>query len=253
MQSLYSAASGLSAQQTRLDTISANIANINTPGYKSTRADFKDALYNTMVDPVLQNSAANNLLAGSGVVLDATNINMNQGVSMSTDQPLDFAIEGSGFFQVQTPSGETLYTRSGSFGTTEIGGDNYLVTSEGYFVLDANQNRIKLPANLAEMKVTDGGVITTADQNYGALGIVSFNNPDGLAPAGGTSYRATVASGQPAQELNSKVVQGSLERSNVDLSEEMTLLIRAQRSYSLASRALTTTDEMMGLADTMHG
>jgi len=146
MQSLYSAASGLSAQQTRLDTVSANVVNANTPGYKSTRADFKDALYTSMENPVLLDSAANNLLTGSGVLLGATGIDMAPGTVEATGQPLDFAINGSGFFQVQTPSGETLYTRNGSFSTSPVDGDNYLVTPQGYFVLDADGNRIKMPA-----------------------------------------------------------------------------------------------------------
>jgi flagellar basal-body rod protein FlgG len=252
MQSLYSAASGLSAQQARLETISANIANANTPGYKGTRTDFKDALYTTMVDPVLTTPADNNLLAGSGVLLDATVIDLGSGAVTATDQPLDFAIEGSGFFQIQTDSGETLFTRSGSFAATPVDGESYLTTQEGYYVLDANGERIRLPADAKDMKVSAGGVLMTSDQNYGALGIVSFTNPEGLSPAGGTCFRATVNSGQAAQDMTSTVLQGSLERSNVELSEELTLLIRAQRAYSLASRALTTTDDMMGLADTMH-
>ncbi|SHH83261.1 flagellar basal-body rod protein FlgG [Sporobacter termitidis DSM 10068] len=252
MQSLYTAASGLSAQQTRLDTISANIANVNTPGYKSTRTDFKDALYTTMIDPVLADSAANNLLAGSGVLLGATNINMSEGTVSQTDLPLDFAIQGGGFFQVQADNGEILYTRSGAFNATIIDGGNYLVTPEGYFVLDADGNRITLPDNISSAQVSADGTITADGQSYGAIGLVSFQNPNGLSPAGNSCFRVTANSGQPVQDLTSGVTQGSLERSNVDLSEELTLLIRAQRAYSMASRALTTTDDMMGLADTMH-
>jgi flagellar basal-body rod protein FlgG len=253
MQSLFAAASGLSAQQTRLETISANIANANTPGYKSTRADFKDALYTTMVNPVLEDGAANNLLAGSGVLLDATALNMTSGATVSTEQPFDFAIGGSGFFQVQTDSGEILYTRCGSFTISDIDGENTLVTQEGYYVLDSNGDRLRLPADTGGLKVSADGVMMTADRNYGAIGLVSFTNPEGLSPAGGTFFRTTDNSGPPTQDFTSTVIQGSLERSNVDLSEELTLLIRAQRAYSLASRALTTADDMMGLADNMHG
>lgn len=252
MQSLYSAASGLSAQQTRLETLSANIANVNTSGYKATRTDFKDALYSTMVDPVLADSAANNLLSGNGVVLDATNKNMTQGAVMDTGLPLDFAIQGSGYFQLQAPNGERLYTRDGSFSTTVFDGNTYLVNSDGDYVLDQTGNKITLPAGSKAVKVSTTGEITANGQSYGTLGVVDFPNPNGLDAAGGTTFRVTVASGQATQDTTSTVLQGSLERSNVDLSTELTLLIRSQRAYSLASRALTTTDEMMGLADQMH-
>jgi flagellar basal-body rod protein FlgG len=252
MQSLFSAASGLSAQQRRLETISANIANADTSGFKATRTDFKDALYTTMVNPVNADGAAANLLAGSGVLLGATAIDMSQGAAVRTDQALDFAIEGEGFFQVQTDAGEILYTRSGCFAPALIDGEIYLATQEGYFVLDANGQRIGLPADTGGLRVSAGGVLMTADQNYGALGIMSFTNPQGLEPAGGAYFRTTENSGQPEPDLESAVIQGSLERSNVDMARELTMLIRAQRAYSLASRARTTTDDMMGLADTIH-
>jgi len=252
MQSLFSAASGLSAQQRRLETISANIANADTTGFKASRTDFKDALYTTMVNPVNIDSMADNLLAGSGVLLGATAIDMSQGVTVQTDQALDFAIKGEGFFQVQTDNGEILYTRSGCFSPAVIDEEIYLATQEGYFVLDANGQRISLPADIDGLRVSPGGVLMTEDQNYGALGIVSFTNPQGLEPAGSAYFRTTENSGQPEMDFESTVIQGSLERSNVDLARELTMLIRAQRAYSLASRALTTTDDMMGLADTIH-
>lgn len=236
MRSLFSAASGLSAQQRRLETISANIANADTPGFKATRTDFKDALYTTMVNPVNADSMAGNLLAGSGVLLGATAIDMSQGATVQTDQVLDFAIEGRGFFQVQTDNGDILYTRGGCFAPAVIDGEIYLTTREGYFVLDANGQWITLPPDISGLRVSPGGVLMTADQNYGALGIVSFTNPQGLEPAGGTYFRTTENSGQPEPDLESTVIQGSLERSNVDLARELTMLIRAQRAYSLASR-----------------
>lgn len=253
MQSLYSAGSGLSSQQARLETISSNISNVNTPGFKATRADFKDALYRSMVDPTSLTPEADNLQSGTGVLLESTAINMKQGTVSQTDEPLDFAIEGDGFFQVQDQNGQTLYTRSGSFTVSNEGGEGYLVTSEGYHVLDATGARVHLPANIADLAVDEKGAITAGGKTYGTLGLARFTNSDGLSPVGLTCYRATPASGAAAPDTGSKVVQGSIERSNVDLSEEMTLLIRAQRAYSLASRAVTTTDDMLGLANTMHG
>ena len=253
MQSLYSAGSGLTAQQARLETISSNIANVNTAGFKATRADFKDALYRSMVDPTSLTPEADNLQSGTGVVLNSTAVNMKQGTVNTTEQPLDFAIEGEGFFQVQGQNGEMLYTRSGSFTVSNEGTGSYLVTPEGYYVLDAAGGRIELPENVTDFSVNDKGAITAAGTNIGSLGLVRFTNPDGLSPVGLTCYRATATAGAVAPETESRIVQGSLERSNVDLSEEMTLLIRAQRAYSLASRAVTTTDDMLGLANNMHG
>lgn len=252
MQSLYTAASGLSNQQKRLDTIASNIANASTTGYKSTRVDFKDALYSTMEDPVLADGAENNLLAGSGVLLDATSIDFQQGSITQTGQPLDFAVEGSGFFQVQNENGETLYTRSGSFCVTNVDNENYLVTPQGYFVLDLSGDRIKLPDASGNLTVTEKGVIEADGKEYGTLGLVGFANPDGLSPAGDTCYRATDNSGLPEKDLDSGIIQGSVETSNVNLAQELTMLIRSQRAFSLASRALTTTDDMMGLANTIH-
>jgi flagellar basal-body rod protein FlgG len=252
MQSLYSAASGLKGQQKRLDTLASNIANASTPGFKSTRVDFKDSLYGTMDNPVLDNDADNNLLGGTGVILDATNINWAQSAAIETGLPLDFAIEGDGFFQVQRENGEILYTRSGSFKTAAIDDVNYLTTQQGYFVLDDTGNRIMMPAGGTEVSISEKGVISTPEGEYGMIGLYRFQNPNGLAPTGDTCYAETIASGLPENDDGSIIVQGKLENSNVDLAQELTLLIRSQRAYSLASRALTTTDDMLGLANNMR-
>ncbi len=252
MQSLYTAASGLRGQQKRIDTVASNIANSSTTGFKSTRVDFKDALYNTMDNPVLGDGTDSNLLSGSGVILNATSIDFTQGANIDTGLPLDFAIEGAGFFQVQAENGEVLYTRSGSFSITAIDNDNYLVTPQGYFVLDSSGNRIMMPEIGKEISISAKGIISTTEGEVGTIGIVSFSNPGGLLGAGDTSYRASDVSGQPEIDENSALVQGKLENSNVNLAQELTLLIRSQRAYSLASRALTTSDDMQGLANNMH-
>lgn len=252
MQSLYTAASGLSGQQKRLDTLAANVANASTTGYKSTRVDFKDALYSTMKSPVLENSADNNLLVGSGVILDATTIDFAQGANMETGMPLDFAIEGDGFFQVQTGAGELVYTRVGSFKTATIDGQNYLVTGQGHFVLDKNGGRVTVPSEDGAFSVSENGIISTVDGEIGTIGLYRFSNAEGLAPAGETCYSETPASGQPEPDDDSAIIQGALENSNVNLAQELTLLIRSQRAYSLASRALTTSDDMLGLANNMR-
>ncbi|NLA86028.1 MAG: flagellar hook-basal body protein [Clostridiales bacterium] len=252
MQSLFTAASGLSGQQKRLDTLAVNIANASTPGYKSTRVDFKDSLYTVMDNPVLDNDLENNLLGGSGVTLDATNIDFRQGVSLDTGIPLDFFIDGDGFFQVRKENTEVLYTRNGSFSIAVIDDVGYLVTSQGYFVLDGEGNRIMMPETDAEFSVSENGVISTTEGEYGAIGLFRFSNPNGLAASGETCFMETAASGAPENDESSVVMQGKLENSNVDLAQELTILIRSQRAYSLASRALMTSDDMMGLANNMH-
>lgn len=268
MQSLFTAASGLSSQQKRLETLASNIANSGTTGYKTTRTDFKDALYSVLEDPALVGAEANNLFAGSGVTLSATSINFEQGAIATTGVPLDFAIQGSGFFQAETASGETLYTRGGSFNTAVVGNDSYLVTAQGYFVLDSEGNRIKLPSGNTKVSVAEDGQIQfiAAQEDSGSagslpiaettqgqkIGLIAFENPEGLSPSGESCYAQSETSGQPNQDTLSTVVQGGLESSNVDLSQELTMLIRAQRAYSLASRALTTSDDMLGLANNMR-
>lgn len=252
MQSLYSAASGLSGQQKRLEILSANIANAGTIGYKSARVEFKDALYTTMDNPISQDSYQNNLLSGSGVLLNATTLDLKQGVTIQTGFLLDFAIEGDGFFAVQNQEGETLYTRNGAFSAADIDGTAYLVTAQGHFVLDADGNRITLPNDGSALSVAENGELQTAEGATVTIGLFKFPNSEGLSPQGETLFGTTAASGQPELDADAKIVQGGLENSNVDLAQELTMLIRAQRAYSLASRALTTSDDMLGLANNMR-
>lgn len=251
MRAIYSAASGLKGQQMRLDTAAANIANSNTAGYKASRVEFKDALYTAMDNPA-GGALEANLLAGSGVLVGASSTSFSSGTLIATDSLLDFAITGSGFFTVQGAGGETLYTRSGSFAVTDGEEGGFLVTLQGHYVLDRAGNRIALPGDRTGLSVTPGGVLGTASGEFAALGIADFPNPDGLFATGDTCFRATEVSGQGAEAENPAVVQGSLEGSNVDLAQEMTLLIRSQRAYSLASRAMQTADSMEGLANNIR-
>ncbi|MPM36301.1 Flagellar basal-body rod protein FlgG [bioreactor metagenome] len=252
MQAIYSAASGLKNQQTRLDTVAANIANSSTVGYKSARVDFKDALYTAMDNPA-GSAMDTNLLAGSGVLVGSISSDFADGALKDTGSELDFAISGSGFFTVENPDGEILYTRNGSFGTTDAQDGSYLVTAQGYYVLDSAGNRISLPKDLAGLRVTSDGRLSTASGSVAALGIAEFTNPEGLLSVGNTCFQETAASGRSVSTgQNTSVVQGSLEASNVDMSQEMTLLIRSQRAYSLASKALQTADDMEGLANDIH-
>jgi flagellar basal-body rod protein FlgG len=251
MQAIYTAGSGLRSQQTRLDTIAANIANSDTVGYKSTRADFRDALYSLMDSPAADSEGAN-LHVGSGVLLNATATDFAEGSLSPTGRLLDFAIQGSGFFSVMNPAGDTLYTRNGSFSVSTEDGANYLVTAQGDYVLDTNGDRIAIPDGAAEISVSKDGGLSASGQQFAVLGITGFSNPDGLSAAGDSCYTATDTSGEPVPAEKVTITQGSLENSNVDLAQEMTLLIRSQRAYSLASRALQTADDMEGLANNMR-
>lgn len=251
MQAIYTAASGLKGQQTRLDTIAANLANVSTTGYKASRVDFKDTLY-TLMDSPLGDAEGRNLLTGTGVRLGSTGADFGDGMLEETGQSLDFAITGAGFFTAERGDGTRIYTRDGSFQVSAEGENNYLVTAQGYYVLDEQGNRISLPEDLSQVSLAQDGTLQTGDGQGVRLAISGFPNPDGLLAVGGSDYIASEASGDPAQVTDTRLEQGSLERSNVELSQELTLLMRSQRAYSLASRALQTADEMEGLANHMR-
>lgn len=249
MQATSSAASGLDAQQQRLDVIAANIANVNTVGYKSARADFKDALYSHMKDPV-GDAEANNLRQGSGVIVNATNRDYSDGARQDTGAQLDFSITGSGFFTLQNSNGERVYTRNGNFSISVEGGKNYLTSSDGAYVLSDQGTKIELPSTGA-VSVDPSGTLTAGGQNVGKLAVMTFDNPQGLSAVGDSTYAETAASGTAYAAPDAQVYQGSLEASNVDLGQELTLMMRTQRLFSLTSTALRTSDEMDGLANSL--
>lgn len=242
MQAVYTAKHGLQAQQQRMDIIASNIANVSTTGYKSQSTGFKDALYTQMIDPADTGSTAN-LKQGSGVLVSSTHRNFTGGNPNKTDVGLDLLIEGDGFFTVQNGNGEALYTRNGAFAVSREDSGRYLVTGDGYYVLDAEGNRILLPDDLSDMTFGQDGSINFGGGPALSLGIVTFTNKDGLQAAGGSCYAATEASGE-AIDSSATVRQGYLESSNVDTSMELTKLIRTRRAYSLAGMVLTTWDEM---------
>ncbi|NCB29334.1 MAG: flagellar hook-basal body protein [Clostridia bacterium] len=246
MQSIYSAVSAMKAQQTRLDTIAVNLANVNQNGYKAKRVDFKDALYTAMSSPVAADNGGN-LLKGTGAVVGATATNFGAGARVATGKPLDVAIAGKGFFTVQGSDGGTYYTRGGNFDVSVEGDLRYLVTASGNYVLDAAGQRIALPPNTVPA-ISPDGVITAGGRQIAVLGLVQFQNEAGLLAQGNGLFAQSPASGAPRAAV-SELVQGSVEGSNVELSQELTLLIRTQRAYSLASKALQTADDMDSLAN----
>ncbi|MGE4484071.1 MAG: flagellar hook-basal body protein [Oscillospiraceae bacterium] len=247
MQSLYTAATGISGQQTRIDTIADNIANINSTGFKSSRTSFKDTIYSKMENPE-ETGQASNLQKGTGVSPAATDKNFKQGNIEATGNKLDFAIDGSGFFSLLNSKGETVYTRNGSFSVSAEEDGNYLTSSDGSYVLDNNGLKIEIPDGTSGFTVAGDGSFVSGDGTTVKLGVFEFPNTEGLASLGDSKFAATAASGDAVQAEDFTVCQGELEGSNVDLSVELTQLIQAQRMYSFASQALQTADEMEGLA-----
>ncbi len=243
IQSLYTAASTITAQQTNINVIANNIANISTNGFKKSRVDFRDALYTAVTsDPATAVPAGAALLSntvrrGHGVLVDSVKTYFSDGSLVQSGDPADIVIGGEAFFKVQTHDGRNMYTKSGTLCTLNENGRNYLASSQGYYFLDGNDNRIL--ANGGEAAKTDTSV----------LNAVTFLNPEGLGNAGDGMFYATEASGEAVPADGYKVRRGCTESSNVDMSKEMTSLIRAQRTYSLASRALTAADNMEALAN----
>lgn len=254
MQSLYTAATGMAAQQLNIDTISNNLANVSTTGFKKQRVDFQDLLYLNLKPAGTPTSPQTNtpagLQIGEGVKPVSTQRIFTVGSVQNTNNPLDVLIEGdNGFFQVTLPNGETAYTRDGSF-TQDANGN--IVTADGYFL----NPPIQLPADTSSIQITSTGQVmvqtagNTQAVQVGQLEITNFVNPGGLLATGHNLFQQTAASGDPIQGTPGStgfatVQQGSLESSNVDVVTEMVNLIVAQRAYELNSKAVSTSDTML--------
>ncbi len=250
---LWVAKTGLDAQQTRLSVISNNLANANTTAYKRSRAVFEDLLYQN-VRQVGSQSTENTrlpsgLMLGTGVRTVATEKNHAQGNMIQTENNLDLAIQGRGYFQILQPDGSLAYTRDGSFQVNEVG---ELVTAGGYQV----QPAITIPNNAQSIAIGSDGVVSVmlqgsaAPTQIGSIQLADFQNPTGLQPMGENLYAETAASGSPQNGtpgLNGlgSVVQGALESSNVNAVKEMVELIETQRAYEMNSKAISTADQML--------
>ncbi|MCH4605281.1 flagellar basal-body rod protein FlgG [Helicobacter pylori] len=253
LRSLYSATSGMLAQQTHIDTTSNNIANVNTTGFKKSRADFNDLFYQAM-QYAGTNTSNTTLLpdgmeVGLGVRPSAITKMFSQGSPKETENNLDVAITGKGFFQVQLPDGTTAYTRSGNFKLDEQGN---LVTSEGYILIP----QITLPEDTTQVNIGVDGTVSvtqglqTTSNVIGQITLANFVNPAGLHSMGDNLFSITNASGDaivgnPDSQGLGKLRQGFLELSNVRLVEEMTDLITAQRAYEANSKSIQTADAML--------
>ncbi|GAA7959045.1 flagellar basal-body rod protein FlgG [Helicobacter pylori] len=253
LRSLYSATSGMLAQQTHIDTTSNNIANVNTTGFKKSRADFNDLFYQAMQYAGTNTSnttlSPDGMEVGLGVRPSAITKMFSQGSPKETENNLDVAITGKGFFQVQLPDGTTAYTRSGNFKLDEQGN---LVTSEGYPLIP----QITLPEDTTQVNIGVDGTVSviqglqTTSNVIGQITLANFVNPAGLHSMGDNLFSITNASGEaivgnPDSQGLGKLRQGFLELSNVRLVEEMTDLITAQRAYEANSKSIQTADAML--------
>ena len=253
IRGLYSAASGMTAQQTNIDVISNNIANVNTTGFKQDRAEFQDLMYQSLNFTAGATSADTNnptgIDVGLGVRTSSIQKNYNQGSLKETGNSLDMAISGDGFFKVTTPNGETAYSRNGEF---KLDSEGAIVNSSGY-KLDPE---IVVPSELTNLSIAQDGTISAMNPTsgevttLGQITIVNFVNPAGLSPLGGNLALATNVSGDPIEGTPGIdglgfITQGMLESSNVQLVTEMVNLITAQRAYEANSKSITTTDTML--------
>jgi len=253
IRSLWIAKTGLDAQQTQLDVISNNLANVGTAGFKRARAVFEDLLYQTVRQPGAQSSQQTQLLTGltlgTGVRSVATEKIFTQGNLQQTGNNLDVAINGSGFFQIQLPDGTTGYTRDGSF---HLDAQGQLVTSSGY----ALQPALTIPANALTITVGRDGTVTVTQPGQanptqvGALQLANFINASGLQAQGENLYVETASSGTPTTNTPGTnglgtLSQGYIETSNVNVVEELVNMIQAQRAYEINSKAVQTSDQML--------
>lgn len=253
MRGLFTAATGMAAQQLRIDAIANNLANVNTTGFKKARVEFQDLFYDTLRAPGARSAGGaalpTGVQVGHGVRFVSTSRSFSQGDRANTGRELDLAIEGDGFFQVQKPGGETLFTRDGSF---ELDRDGNLVTSEGYTLLPA----VQVPPGAVQITVLADGTVSALEDgsvtplDLGQIELARFSNPAGLRALGGNLYAATEASGDPetgVPDLDGfgAVAQGFLESSNVNMAEELIHMILAQRAFEINSRVIQAGDEMM--------
>ncbi len=256
MRALWTAASGMAAQQSNVDVISNNLANVNTTGFKKSRNDFEDLMYQTIRQSGSSTGADTQLPTGvqigHGVRLVATQKVYTEGNFQTTGNALDMAIEGDGFFQVNMPDGTIAYTRDGSFKKDSTG---RIVTSEGYPIEPA----ITIPEGGTKVAVSADGRVTamlpgdTTPQDLGQIQLATFVNPAGLDSMGKNLLKETAASGapvvgSPGENSTGTLVQDTLEMSNVQVVDEMVNMIVAQRAYELNSKAITTCDTMLDQA-----
>ena len=253
LRALYSAASGMAAQEINVDNIANNLANANTVGFKTRRAQFQDLMYQSLVQPGTASGQSTvtpvGLQLGLGTRAASNEIIFTQGAFSQTDNPLDLVISGRGFFQVRMPTGNTAYTRAGTF---QVDKDGNMVTSQGYSI----EPQITLPADAQAIAIANDGTVTytlpnqTAAQQAGQIQLANFQNPAGLNGLGNNLFSPTDASGDAtvgvpggAEGLGT-LQQGYVEQSNVSIVNEFINLIQAQRGYESNSKVVQAADQM---------
>ncbi len=257
MRALWAGASGMNSMQLNLDVVANNLANVNTTGFKRSRADFEDLLYQIVRMPGTERADGTQVPTGMEIGMGsrpaAVEKIFTQGDYENTGNDLDWAIEGKGFFKVVS-NGEELYTRAGAF---KLDRDGYIVTSEG----DRLQPEFAVPQGTVKIDIDPYGLLVASDQNGNPLAqvqltIYNFPNPAGLSSIGRNLYRPTQASGDPIEgnpgtEDFGTIAQGFLEQSNVDVVREMVTMITTQRAYEFNSKAVQTADDMLQVASNL--
>jgi len=256
IRALYTAATGMNAQETNIDVIANNLANVNTTGFKRSRADFQDLMYQYIVEPGAPTSQTTTNPSGIGVGLGvktaAVQKVFTQGDLTSTNNQLDVAVEGDGFFQVTLPDGSNAYSRSGSFRLDDQG---QIVTPDGYLVAPG----IKIPADALSISIAQDGQVSVKEPgnatptNLEKLTAVRFSNNAGLKAIGRNLYEETSSSGTPIPGIFGetgigRLNQGFLETSNVSVVEQVVNMITAQRAYEASSKGISSADEMLSQA-----
>ena len=253
MRSLWTSTTGMSAQNLNMDVIANNLANVSTTGFKKSRADFQDLLYQIMKVPGSPTSAdtrsPTGIQVGLGVKPAAVTKVFTEGDIVQTENPLDVAIEGSGFFQVEMPDGNTAFTRAGNL---KLDGDGRLTTSDGFPI----QPEIVIPEDAREITISQTGLVSalvgddTTSTELGNIDLADFVNEAGLIAIGRNLFRETDASGAaalgtPGSDGYGTLLQGYVENSNVNLVEEMAHMITTQRAFEINSNVVSTSDEML--------
>lgn len=256
-RSMFISATGMEAQRLNIDVISNNLANVNTNGFKKSRADFQELLYQTIKSPGAPSADGTELptgiQVGMGVKPAAVQRMFKQGDFVSTDNPLDMVIEGDGFFQISMPEGDLAYTRAGSF---KVDSEGRIVNSEGYPLEPA----ITLPSDTLKISITADGTVsvlqpgTEALSEIGSIELAQFINPGGLKSIGRNLYLQSEASGESTtanagSDGLGTINQGFLELSNVNVVEEMVNMIASQRAYEMNAKVVKTSDEMLQMAN----
>ena len=260
IRSLYTSATGMKANQLYIDNISNNLANVNTTGFKKSKLEFQELLYQTLVDPgsgaVDGAKSPAGLQLGLGVRSVANQKIFGQGNLQETKNPFDMAITGVGFLQVQLPSGEIGYTRDGSF---KVSNDGTLVTSQGFPL----EPQLSIPDGSSDIQIDAQGKVSVfvgdsgTTEEIGQIEMVKFLNEGGLKSMGNNIYQSSPASGEPEVSTPGSngigtLAQGFLEASNVELIEEMVNMIVAQRAYEISAKAIQTSDSMLQLANQLR-